>query len=43
MSRTMKAALVRAFGELFAIEDVPIPAPRAGGVLMEIVATGVCH
>jgi alcohol dehydrogenase, propanol-preferring len=43
MAKTMKAAVVRAFGEPLAIEEVPIPAPGAGEVLVKIVATGVCH
>jgi D-arabinose 1-dehydrogenase-like Zn-dependent alcohol dehydrogenase len=43
MAKTMKAAVVRAFGQSLAIEEAPIPAPGAGEVLVKIVATGVCH
>ena len=43
MAKTMKAAVVHAFGQSLAIEEVPIPAPGAGEVLVKIVATGVCH
>ncbi len=43
MANTMKAAVVRAFGEPLTIEEVAIPVPAAGEVLVKIVATGVCH
>ena len=43
MARTMKAAVVRQFGRPLGIEEVPIPAPGPGEVLVRIVATGVCH
>ena len=43
MTRTMKAAVVRAFGKSLAIEDVPIPEPGPGEVLVHIIASGVCH
>ena len=43
MAKFMKAAVVRAFGQPLAIEEVPIPTPGAGEVLVKIVATGVCH
>ena len=39
----MKAAVVRAFGQPLAIEEVPVPTPGPGEVLVKIVATGVCH
>jgi alcohol dehydrogenase, propanol-preferring len=39
----MKAAVVRAFGQPLVIDEVPVPEPRAGEVLVKIVATGVCH
>jgi len=41
--RTMKAAVVREFGKPLAIEDVEVPRPRAGQVLVRIRACGVCH
>ncbi len=43
MAATMKAAVVRRFGEPLAIEDVPIPAPGPGEVLVKVMACGVCH
>jgi alcohol dehydrogenase, propanol-preferring len=41
--KTMKSAVVRAFGAPLEIEQAPIPAPGPGEVLVKIVATGVCH
>jgi alcohol dehydrogenase, propanol-preferring len=43
MAKTMKAAVVRAFGKPLTIEEVPIPTPGPGEVLVRIMATGVCH
>ena len=43
MTRMMKAAVVRRFGQPLTIEDVPIPTPGPGEVLVRIMATGVCH
>ena len=43
MPKLMKAAVVHAFGKPLAIEEVPIPAPGPGEVLVKIFATGVCH
>ncbi len=43
MARTMKAAVVREFCQQLSIEDVPIPTPGPGEVLVKIAATGVCH
>jgi len=43
MTKTMKAAVVRAFGEPLSIEELPIPTPGDGEVLVKIRATGVCH
>lgn len=43
MTKTMKAAVVRAFGMPLSIEEIPIPTPARGEVLVKIVATGVCH
>lgn len=40
---TMQAAVVRAFGEDLAIEDVPLPTPGPGQVLVKLVTSGVCH
>jgi len=43
MAKTMKAAVVRAFGLPLTIEEVPIPTPGPGEVLVKIMASGVCH
>ena len=43
MNKTMKAAVVRAFDQPLAIEEVPVPRPAAGDVLVKIEACGVCH
>jgi alcohol dehydrogenase, propanol-preferring len=43
MPKTMKAAVVRAFGSPLTIEEVPVPVPGPGEVLVKIVASGVCH
>jgi propanol-preferring alcohol dehydrogenase len=39
----MKAAVVRSFGKPLTIEEIAIPTPGPGEVLVKIVATGVCH
>ena len=41
--RTMKAAVVHEFGKPLAIEEVEVPRPGAGQVLVRIRACGVCH
>lgn len=41
--QTMKAAVVRAFGAPLVLEDVPVPTPGPGEVLVRVVASGVCH
>ena len=38
----MRAARFSAVGQPIAIEDVPVPRPRAGEVLLDVVAAGVC-
>lgn len=43
MERTMQAAVVRKFGEPLSLEEVPVPAPGPGEVLVKIASTGVCH
>ena len=40
---TMKAAVVKQFGKPLAIEDVPVPQPGPGEVLVKVKACGVCH
>lgn len=39
----MKAARLKQFGAPLSIEDVPMPVPAAGQVLIRIAACGVCH
>jgi alcohol dehydrogenase, propanol-preferring len=43
LPKMMKAAVVEKFGEPLSIREVPVPAPGPGQVLVEIVASGVCH
>lgn len=40
---TMKAAVVKQFGKPLTIEDVPVPQPGPGEVLVRVKACGVCH
>ena len=39
----MKAAVLQAFGQALAWLDLPMPAPLADEVLLEVLACGVCH
>ena len=43
MAKTMKAAVVREFGQPLVIEEAPIPVVGPGQILVKIAATGVCH
>lgn len=43
MAERMKAAVVRAFGEPLILDELPIPTPGRGEVLVRIRASGVCH
>lgn len=43
MPRTMKAAVVTAFGKPLEFREVEVPTPGAGQVLVKIAASGVCH
>ena len=43
MDTTMKAAVVREFGKPLTIEEVPVPRPGPGDLLVKIEACGVCH
>ncbi|MEN2978359.1 alcohol dehydrogenase AdhP [Tistrella bauzanensis] len=40
---TMKAAVVRAFRQPLVIDEVPVPRPAPGQILIKVVASGVCH
>lgn len=42
-NRQIQAALCRELGQPFSLESVELEAPRAGEVLLKIVATGICH
>jgi propanol-preferring alcohol dehydrogenase len=43
MSEMMKAAVVHAFRTPLTIDEVPVPTPGPGQILVKIAATGVCH
>ena len=43
MTKTMKAAVVRKFKEPLVIEEVAVPTPGPGQILVKIAASGVCH
>lgn len=43
MDTTMQAAVVRAFGQPLKIEEVEVPRPGTGDILVKIEACGVCH
>ncbi|GAB3378035.1 zinc-dependent alcohol dehydrogenase [Azotobacter armeniacus] len=43
MAKTMKAAVVVAFGKPLEIREVPVPSPGPGQLLVKIAACGVCH
>ena len=43
MAKKMKAAVVHKFGQPLGIEEVPVPTPAPGQVLVRVVASGVCH
>jgi alcohol dehydrogenase, propanol-preferring len=43
MTKTMKAAVVHEFGKPLKIEEVPVPTPGYGEVLIRVMANGVCH
>ena len=43
MQSTMEAAVVRQFGQPLTLEEVEVPRPARGEVLVKIAASGVCH
>lgn len=43
MQKTMKAAVVREFGQPLVIEEVAVPEVGPGQILVKVAATGVCH
>src|ERR1700686_2943696 len=42
-TKTMKAAVVRAFGKPLVIEELPVPEPKANEILVKMESTGICH
>jgi propanol-preferring alcohol dehydrogenase len=40
---TMKAAVVRRLGAPLSLEEMPVPVPGPGEVLVKVAACGVCH
>ncbi|MCV9961811.1 alcohol dehydrogenase AdhP [Pararhizobium sp. BT-229] len=43
MAERMKAAVVRAFRAPLVIEDMAVPSPKDGQIVVKYEATGVCH
>ena len=43
MNKKMKAGVVHKFGQPLTIEEVAVPEPGEGDVLVKIEASGVCH
>jgi propanol-preferring alcohol dehydrogenase len=43
MASTMKAAVLRETGTKLAIENLPVPTPALGEILVKVAACGVCH
>ena len=43
MAKTMRAGMVHTFGKPLTIDDVPIPTPGPGEVVIKVTASGVCH
>ena len=43
MPDTMKAAVVHAFDQPLSVDEVAVPKPGPGDILVKIEATGVCH
>lgn len=41
--RTMQAAVVETFGQPLVVREIAVPEPGPGQVLVEIIASGVCH
>ncbi len=43
MSEMMKAAVVHEFGAPLRIEEVRIPTPGLGQIVVKVAASGICH
>lgn len=40
--KTMKAVVLKEFHQPFAVEELPIPEPGPGEVLVKVMASGLC-
>jgi propanol-preferring alcohol dehydrogenase len=43
MAHKMQAAVVEQFGKTLALQELDIPSPEAGEILVKTEACGVCH
>lgn len=43
VAQKMRAAVVHKFGEPLTIEELPVPEPGPGEIVVKLAATGVCH
>ncbi|HCB47722.1 MAG TPA: alcohol dehydrogenase AdhP [Algoriphagus sp.] len=43
LPKTMKAAVVTEFGQPLKIEEMPVKAPNENQILVQVMASGVCH
>jgi Alcohol dehydrogenase GroES-like domain len=43
MAKMMRAGVAHAFKQPLSIEEMPVPTPGPGEVLIKVVASGVCH
>ncbi|HTP38964.1 MAG TPA: alcohol dehydrogenase AdhP [Steroidobacteraceae bacterium] len=43
MSKSMRAAMVQAFGKPLVVAEQPTPVPGPGEILVRLMASGVCH
>ena len=43
LPKTMKAAVIHAFGQPLQIEELPVREPQTHQILVKVIASGVCH
>lgn len=43
LPKTMKAAVIREFGQALQIEEMPVKEPRENQIVVKVIACGVCH
>src|SRR5271165_2631348 len=43
LKNTMKAAIVHSFDRPLVIEDIPVPTPGSGEIVVKLEASGLCH